>query len=141
MINKIFSKSYYHSLFSLSSARVGTSRRFTPLCCNSRHQCQEFIVLVYPLMGHSSCLFVEAKVFDISLEEGLTVLHITKRSRAISRAVFLRKVNMEWLSATMEVLIQGEGQREFVKSLRVGSRVFITHTGSKSHGRFLTLAE
>lgn len=43
------------------------------------------------------------------------MLRIVERSRGISRAVFLGKVSMEWLSATLEALIQGEGQREFVK--------------------------
>lgn len=46
-------------------------------------------------------------------------------SRGVSRVVFLGKVNVAWLSAIMEVLIQGEGLRDFVKSSRVGNRVFI----------------
>lgn len=57
-------------------------------------------------------------------------------SRGVSRVVFLGKVNVVWLSAIMEALIQGEGLRDFVKSSRVGNRVFIAQRGSNSEPFF-----
>lgn len=39
--------------------------------------------------------------------------------------MFLGKVSVVWLVATVEALVQGEGLTEFVKSSRVGSVAFI----------------
>jgi ABC-type long-subunit fatty acid transport system fused permease/ATPase subunit len=36
------------------------------------------------VMGYLSCFFVEAKVFDLLVEEGLSMLRIVDRSRGVS---------------------------------------------------------
>lgn len=67
-------------------------------------------------------------MFELSVEEGISVLRIVERSRGVSRAVHLEKVSVAWLLATVEALILGEGLKEFPKSSRVGNKAFINCT-------------
>jgi len=46
---------------------------------------------------------LKAKIFELPVEEGFSVL----RSRGVSRAVHLRKVSLAWLLDTVEALILG----------------------------------
>lgn len=92
-------------------------------------------------MGCSNHLFVKAKTFVFSAEEGCLVLSFVKRSRGVSHAVHLGKVSVAWLSETVKALIRGGGLREFVKSWKVGSTAYIAQRCSNRHGRYLVLAK
>jgi len=61
-------------------------------------------VLVFR-MGFLSWFYVEAKAFKLSVEEGCFALRIIERSGGVSRAMFMGKVSVEWLFATVETLV------------------------------------
>jgi hypothetical protein len=44
----------------------------------------------------------------------------------VSEAVLLVKVSVAWLLGTMESLLQGDVPKDFMKSSKVGNKVFIT---------------
>lgn len=72
-----------------------------------------------------SWFYVEVKAFEFLVEEGRFVLHIVKRNKGVSRAVFMCQVSVEWLLDTVEALVQGEGLKELHKSSTVGSTTFL----------------
>jgi hypothetical protein len=73
-------------------------------------------------MGYASWFYVETKSFEFSFEDGASVLRVFE-SRGSIRSV-LGKVAVIWILATMEPLPQAEGEKEFMKSSRLGSKEF-----------------
>jgi hypothetical protein len=68
---------------------------------------------------------VEAKSFEIALEEGVLVLRVFERSRGIVHFVSVGRVSVNWLLATMEDLLLAEVLKEFLRSSKVGLKAFI----------------
>jgi hypothetical protein len=62
--------------------------------------------------------------FEFAFEVRISVLRVYERSRGSVRSVFLGRVTVSWLLATMEALQQAEGSKELVKPSRVGNKVF-----------------
>lgn len=80
-------------------------------------------------------------ILSLSSSKEFVVLRIYERSRGVLCSVFLGKVSVIWLLATMEALSQVEGLKEFVKSSKVGNKAFIALHCSNKHGCFLAVAE
>lgn len=55
--------------------------------------------------------------------------------------MLLGKPSVVWLLATVEVVLKGDNLREFYRTLRVGSRAYITQRCVNSHGQYMVLAE
>lgn len=70
--------------------------------------CHPSLLLLVVNMGFLSLLYFEAKAFELSVEEGRFVLRIVERSRGFSRAVFMGKISVARLWATVETRVQGE---------------------------------
>lgn len=67
-------------------------------------------------MGFHYGVFIESKVFELLVVKGDSVLHIVERSRGVSQAILLVKVNVAWLLGTIESLLQGDTPKDFMKS-------------------------
>jgi hypothetical protein len=74
---------------------------------------------------------MEAKMFELSVEEGFSELRIVERSKGVSWAIHLGKVSVAWLLKTMKALLLGGGLKKFVKSQR-GNIAFIAQKMLKS---------
>jgi hypothetical protein len=59
-------------------------------------------------MGFLRWLFVEVKSIEFAFKVGVLVLRVFERSRGTVCSVFLGKVTVSWLLATLEALQQAE---------------------------------
>lgn len=91
-------------------------------------------------MGYTSWFYVEAKSFEFSFEDGASVLQVFERSRG-SICSILGKVTVSWMLATMEPLPQAEGEKEFMKSSRLGSKEFTVQRFANKFGCLFAVAE
>jgi hypothetical protein len=90
-------------------------------------------------MGYASWFYVETKSFEFSFEDGASVLRVFE-SRGSIRSV-LGKVAVIWILATMEPLPQAEGEKEFMKSSRLGSKEFTVQCFANKFGCLFAVAE
>lgn len=72
---------------------------------------------------------------------GVSVVRIFEKSSGVLRSIVLWKVIVLWLFATMEVVPQVEGMKEFVRSSRVGSKASVSQHCSNKHGHLMNLVE
>lgn len=91
-------------------------------------------------MGFLNWFYVEANAFELSVAEGGSVLCLVERCRGV-RAVFLGKVIVAWLSATMELFVQGKESTEFIKSPRDGNKAFLAQRCFNRSVQYLTVVE
>lgn len=84
---------------------------------------------------------MEAKFFEFLAMVGVSVVRIFERSRGVPRSIVLWKVIVLWLFATMEVVPQVEGMKEFVRSSRVENKASVSQHCSNKHGHFMDLAD
>ena len=94
-------------------------------------------------MGGSIFLFVESKSFEFSVEGGGSyfMLRIYERFKDSLRSVFLGKESAKRLLTIVEELMSNIPPRNFARTFRDGSKVFILQLGSNAHGSFLTISE
>lgn len=91
-------------------------------------------------MGFLNWFYAEANAFELSVAEGGSVLCLVERCRGV-RAVFLGKVIVAWLSATMELFVQGKESTEFIKSPRDGNKAFLAQRCFNRSVQYLTVVE
>jgi len=93
-------------------------------------------------MGYVGYFYVEAKSFefrsDACVGDGI---RLAEWNKGRFRAVFLTKLSVGWFRRSMEELKQGGEIRDFCRTFRVGSMVFILQRRGNVHGRFLELSE
>ena len=94
-------------------------------------------------MGGSIFLFVESKTFEFSVEEGGSyfMLRIYERFKDSLWSVFLGKESVKRLLTNVEELISNIPPRNFARTFRDGSKVFILQLGSNAHGSFLMISK
>ena len=94
-------------------------------------------------MGGSIFLFVESKTFEFSVEEGGSyfMLRIYERFKDSLWSVFLGKESVKRLLTNVEELISNIPPRNFSRTFRDGSKVFILQLGSNAHGSFLMISK
>lgn len=93
-------------------------------------------------MGYVGYFYVEAKSFefrsDVCVGDGI---RLAEWNKGLFRAVFLNMLSVGWFRRSMEELKQGGEIRDFCRTFRVGSTVFILQRRGNVHGRFLELSE
>ena len=90
-------------------------------------------------MGQLVHFWVESKALELLLESWRWSLKIVERSRRVWRFVVMGRSGLEWLTTTMEAVLQAGKNLDFTKHLREGSRTFMAQRCSNKHGRFLTV--
>jgi len=83
---------------------------------------------------------VEAKTFVFTVVEGASVVRLEERRKSFSGLVLLSAQSLEWLALTMENLQWCPEEKDFIRSLREGSKVLIVRRGGNAAGRFLEVA-
>jgi hypothetical protein len=82
---------------------------------------------------------VESKTFVLSVIEGASVVRVEERRRRCSGLVLLGAQSSGWLFSTLESVLRFTG-KDFVRSFREGSKVFIVRRGGNIAGRFIEVA-
>jgi len=94
------------------------------------------------IMGYVGYFYVEAKSFkfrsDVCVGDGI---RLAEWNKGLFRVVFLNKLSVGWFRRSMEELKQGGEIRDFCRTFRVGSTVFILQRRGNVHGKFLELSE
>jgi hypothetical protein len=83
---------------------------------------------------------VEAKTFVFTVVERASVVRLVERRKSFSGLVLLSAQSIGWLASTMEILQWFPGEKDFIRSLREGSKVVIVRRGGNAAGRFLEVA-
>jgi hypothetical protein len=92
-------------------------------------------------MGYVNRFYVEARAFELSVDEGGSFLQLVERRRGLARVVVLRKWSIVWLKNSLESLLNRPVVSEFIDTCREGNTAFIAQRGVNNSGRFLVLAE
>jgi hypothetical protein len=82
---------------------------------------------------------VESKTFVFSVREGASVVRVEERRGRFSGRVLLGAQSCGWLLSTLESVLRFIG-KDFVRSFRDGSKVFIVRRGGNSAGSFIEVA-
>jgi hypothetical protein len=69
-----------------------------------------------------------------------SVVRLEERRKSFSELVLLSAQSLEWLALTMENLQWCPEEKDFIRSLREGSKVLIVRRGGNAAGRFLEVA-
>jgi hypothetical protein len=85
-------------------------------------------------------LFVEAKTFLFSVEEGKSVLRMEERRKGFLGVVLLGLQCNAWVVATMKEALWSHGVQDFVKSFQEDSKAWIVRKDCKKASCFLELA-
>jgi hypothetical protein len=82
---------------------------------------------------------VESKTFVFTVVEGASVVRVEERRRNFSGLVLLGAQSSGLLFSTLESVLRFSG-KDFVRSFREGSKVFIVRRGGNVAGRFIEVA-
>jgi len=91
-------------------------------------------------MGYLGFFYIEPKAFELHSEDGIGGIRFAERSRETYWAVIMGNPSVMWLRSTVEELVWGTVLREFYRSFRSQSIVYIAQRHANSHGRFLELS-
>lgn len=82
---------------------------------------------------------MESKTFVFSVIEGASVVRVEERRRRFSGLVLLGAQSCGWLLSTLESVLRFTG-KDFIRSFREGSKVFIVRRGGNTAGSFIEVA-
>lgn len=82
-------------------------------------------------------VYVEAKAFDLTVDEWGSFLRFVEKRRGLARVVLLGKGSVAWLKNMVESLVGKLDVSEFINSCREGDKAFIIQRGANRSSRFL----
>lgn len=91
-------------------------------------------------MGINRAFRIEAKRFDIFLEDGKSVqVRIKESGKHHTCSVCIRKDGAQWFAKCMEENITREGEQSFICTLRENDNGFVVQRSGNDFGRFVEL--